>query len=385
MGTVATLSERDARIAAIRQAMAVEGLDALIIGGKGHWWTGRGYVRYLTDFHFWGHDALILLPADGPLGIVVTSYAVANMVAERGWIEDAGGDVFLLPRLLELVGDRGLERSKIGTVGTPSIISADLMRELEESLPHAQLVAADHVFDTVRAAKSAVEIAQNRELWQVARTAMERFVEILRPGVPARELAAEATRVAMAAGVRDALVLMGDRSDVYAPPTPNALRMDDLVRFHMEPCGESGHWCELTVTLAFRELSESEERLMATELDAKEAVRKAARPGVTLGSLARCYDEALRAANYEFGEETTHFDFHGQGLDVIEAPWFAAAQPWGSTGDAELQSGAILSYHPRRNVLPGVAWSTGMSDDLLITDTGSEWLSGDWEHSWWRR
>jgi Xaa-Pro aminopeptidase len=161
--------------------------------------------------------------------------------------------------------------------------------------------------------------------------------------------------------------------------------MDDLVRFHMEPCGESGHWCELTVTLAFRELSESEERLMATELDAKEAVRKAARPGVTLGSLARCYEEALRAANYEFGEETTHFDFHGQGLDVIEAPWFAAAQPWGSTGDAELQSGAILSYHPRRNVFPGVAWSTGISDDLLITDTGSEWLSGDWEHSWWRR
>lgn len=384
MGTTATIAERDARFAAVRAAMAADGLDALIIGGKGHWWTGRGYIRYLTDFHFWGHDALILLPADGSPGIVVTSYAVADMVAARGWIDDAGGDVFLLPRLLGLVADRGLERSRIGTVGTPTIIAADLMRELTAALPHAHLVPADHILDGVRMTKSELEIRQNRELWTLARAAMERFAEIVQPGIPARELAAEATRVAMAGGARDALVLMGDRSDAYAPPTPDPLRMDDLVRFHMEPCGESGHWCELTLTLAFREVREDEEQLMAAELEAREVVRRAARPGVTLGELARSYDDALRAADYEFGATTTHFDFHGQGLDVIESPWFAAEQPWGSIGDAALTAGTILSYHPRRNVVPGVAWSTGMSDDLLITDSGSEWLSGDWDHSWRR-
>ena len=49
MGTQATLDERDARYNKIRQAMAAQGLDALLVAGKGHWWTGRGYVRYLTD------------------------------------------------------------------------------------------------------------------------------------------------------------------------------------------------------------------------------------------------------------------------------------------------------------------------------------------------
>ena len=51
--------------------------------GKGHWWTGRGYVRYLSDFHLWGHDALIVFPVEGEPALVVSSYAVANMVAVK--------------------------------------------------------------------------------------------------------------------------------------------------------------------------------------------------------------------------------------------------------------------------------------------------------------
>ena len=382
MGTVATRAERDARLGRVRAAMAEAGFDALLIGGKGHWWTGRGYVRYLTDFHLWGHDALILLPTDGEPAMVVTSPAIAAMVARRGWVEDVTGDVFLLPRLLEFIHSRGLARDRIGTVGTPSIIAADLMRDLTTALPAASLVPADVLLDDVRSVKSTLEIAQNRELWALARTAVERFAEILRPGVPARELAAEATRVALAGGARDVLVLVGDRSDTYGPPDASPLAVDDLVRFHMEPCGESGHWCELTITVAFRPPGADERRLMAAELEAKEAVRRAAVPGATLADLSARYDATLAEAGYGLGRPTRHFDFHGQGLDVIERPWFAAEQPWGSAGDGPLAAGAILSYHPRRDVEPRVAWSTGISDDLLVTERGGEWLAGDWDHTW---
>jgi Xaa-Pro aminopeptidase len=121
---------------------------------------------------------------------------------------------------------------------------------------------------------------------------------------------------------------------------------------------------------------------METEIRARDAVRAAARPGATLAGLAAEYDRTLAGDGWELGPPTQHFDFHGQGQDVIELPWYAAEQPWGSTGDRELRAGTIVSYHPARAVAPAVGWPTGISDNLLVTDAGGEWLSGDWDHRW---
>ena len=40
------LSEKELRFNSLREEMEKHDLYALIIGGKGHWWTGRGYFRY---------------------------------------------------------------------------------------------------------------------------------------------------------------------------------------------------------------------------------------------------------------------------------------------------------------------------------------------------
>jgi Xaa-Pro aminopeptidase len=382
MGTPTPLSERDVRYGRIRDAMRAEGLDALVVGCKGHWWTGRGYARYLSDFHLWGHDGLVLLPADGEPAMTVNSPAVARLIARRGWIGDVRGDVFVVPRMLEAIRERGLDRARLGTVGTPWIISADNRDELERGLPSASLEAADPIVDRVRMSKSAVEIEQNREVWDLAKRSMERFVEVVRPGATQRELAAEACKVALAGGARDLLVMIGERPDFYGPPDESPVRCDEILRYHMEISGESGHWCELTVTLAFRPLHDDEARLIETELRAFDAVQAAARPGITLAELATTFESTILEGGWELGTPTQHFDFHGQGMDVIELPWYAAEQPWGSSGDVALTSGTIVSYHPRRNVVPAVDWSPGVSDNLLITDDGAERLSGEWSHTW---
>lgn len=382
MATAATAAERDARYERVRAAMSERGLDALIVGGKGHWWTGRGYVRYLTDFHLWGHDGLLVFPGAGEPSLALTSYAVAGLVAERGWVTDAGGDVFLVPRTLRSLQARGLERGRIGIVGGPWIVSAGIQRALEEGLPHADLVAADDLLDGVRMVKSPLEITQNRELWALAKSAMERFAEIARPGAAQQELAAEACRVALAGGARDLLVLMGESSERMAPPDERPVACDDVLRYHMEISGPSGHWCELTITLAYRPPSDEESRLMETELRAFEAVRAAARPGVRLSELAGLFEGAIADGGWTLGPPSQHFDFHGQGQDVIEHPWYAAEQPWGSKGDAELPEGAIVSYHPSRRVESFAGWTPGISDNLLITAAGGEWLSGQWSHEW---
>ena len=364
--------------------MEVAGLDALVIGAKGHWWTGRGYMRYLADFHLWGHDALIIVPRDGEPAAVVTSPGVAAMISRRGWIERCHGDMRILPSLTRLITELGLTRSKLGLVGARWVIPAGITEGLAHELPDAEWQRVDALADAVRMVKSDLEIAQNRETWKLAQAAMERFEEVLEPGIPARELAAKAAEVALAGGARDILMLMADQSDLYGPPTPEPLNLENnIVRFHMEIAGESGHWCELTSTFAFRPLTETEEQLVATELKAAENIRAAARPGATLSDLARIFETTLDADGLtRTGELSSHFDLHGQGQDVIEDPCFAQNLPMTDLAIEPLVSGTVLSYHPHRHIDADVSWAPGVSDSLLIADNGGEWLSADWRHSW---
>ena len=252
MATPATLAERDTRFARVREAMEEQELDALVVGGKGHWWTGRGYIRYLTDFHLWAHDALLVVPAQGEPALAVTSYAVASLVAEQGWVTDTAGDIFLVPRTVASLERRELTRGRIGVAGTGWIVSQDLYRALEKGLPSANLVSADDLLDSVRMPKSPLEVVQNREVWELAKASMERFAEIARPGATQLELSAEACKVALAGGARDLLVLVSEEPGRMAPPADIPVTCTDHLRYHMEISGPSGHWCELTITLAYR-------------------------------------------------------------------------------------------------------------------------------------
>ena len=382
MTTIPDLVERDQRLTRVRAAMAKADLDGLLVAGKGHWWTGRGYFRYFTDFHIWGHDGLIFIPRQGEPFLTFSSSAVAERIAARGWITDVRGDVYIAPRIAAECHARGFGQARIGVAGHQFILGAGTMDCLTTAMPAAEFVVADELLNHVRAIKSDLEMQQEAELWDLAKSAMERFVEVLRPGATQRELAAEACRVAWAGGARDILVFMGERPGEHDPPQDIPLRCNDIVRYHMEILGPGGHWCELTVNCAFREPTVQELRLMDSELLAFERIRAAARPGVRLSDLALIFEHTLQEQGWELGAPTQHFDFHGQGMDTIEYPWFSAAAGWGSSQNWPLEAGMVFSYHPRRNLVNGPDWSTGINEDIHITPTGAKTFSGDWSHRW---
>lgn len=388
--THATLEERDARFARTRAALQAAELDALLVAGKGHWWTGRGYFRYFTDFHLWGHDGLLLLPVEQDPVLTLTSPAVASRIGARGWVTDTRGDVYIVPEMVAAIRERGLDNAHIGIAGLRFILSAGSYAALQAGLPDVTWVDADDLLDRIRAVKSPLEQQQNRELWEVAKTAMTHFAALVpdAKGMPQRELAAEITKHVWAAGARDILIFMGETANASDPPDDTPMRCDDKVRFHLEICGVSGHWCEITVNCAFTPPREQEIKLMDDELAAFAAVREMAKPGVGLRDMARTFNNVLLEKGYDLGEPTTHFHFHGQGMDTIERPMFvqaegfAQAEPWGQSQDWLLEPGMVFSYHPRRKVLPDNLWTTGINEDIVITDKGAERFSGGWNHRW---
>ena len=382
MSTQATLAERDARFKRLREAMEAAQLDALVVAGKGHWWTGRGYFRYLTDFHLWGHDGLILLPLAGEPMLVLTSYAVAERIGRRGWITDTHGDVYLAPTLAKAMQARGLASARVGIAGYQWILGAGVAEQLKERLPDVAWVDADELMDRVRMIRSPLEIQQIRELWDLSKRAMERFVAIVEPGRSQRELAAEASRLVLAEGGRDILVFMGEDNQIVDVPQEIPVRADGLLRYHMEICGPSGHWSEITVNLAFREPTTLEWKLMESELRAFDELRRMARPGARLSDMAHRFEAVMQEEGWTIGPPTNHFDFHGQGMDTIERPWHAATPGWGQSQDWPLAAGMTFSFHPHRTVTPQPGWSTGLNEDVLITEHGIERLAGEWDHRW---
>ena len=72
-------------------------------------------------------------------------------------------------------------------------------------------------------------------------------------------------------------------------------------------------------------------------------------------------------------------DFHGQGIDVIEWPWYGPLDD--RQGDVVLEEGMCFSYHPRRDILPEVR-KTGINQNIVITKDGAESLAEPWDMRW---
>ena len=246
----------------------------------------------------------------------LTSGGVARRIAERGWFTDTCGDADVAPSIVDGIMKRGLHHGAVGIAGYKRIISYDTYAMLADALPDVSFVNADDLMERARAAKSPLEIQQNRELWGLAKAAMERYYEVLEPGLSQWQLAAEATKVAVAGGARDILIYFNGR-----PPEDEPIVFDDFLGYHMEIGGPSGHWCELSINTIFHEPTDLELRLMESELRAYEAIREMAVPGARVKEMAVTFERVLLEEGWEIlPDQALRNDFHNQGFDVIEWP-----------------------------------------------------------------
>ena len=376
MGTRADLAERDRRLRAARQAMEAEGLSALVVAGHGSMFI-RGYIRYFTDAHFWTGDSLLLLPLESEPVHAHVTYAGASMPAVP-WVSDVRQAPAPQDEIVSAMKEKGLTSGKVGVAGLERAITVSAYETLRNALPNVTFVSADALVDRIRAVKSPLEVQQLREVSALSSAAMERFVEVLGPELTQREAAAEAAKVFRAGGVFDDLSLI-QVGGVSGLPKDIPVACDDLVGFHLEICGESGHWSELNVICAFREPTADEARLLESEMRAFEELRKIAVPGVTLEELSAAFERVVAEDGWKLGDAAWHYYLHGAGMDSVEWPYFSPKMV--GNRDAPLVEGMVFSYHPHRDTVPFVT-SPKVYDDILITANGAERLSGDWDLRW---
>lgn len=244
------------------------------------------------------------------------------------------------------------------------------MRYMEQALPGADFPAADEVVSALRICKDKAEIAAMRTAVEIAQTALERTLPVVRAGVSEREIAAELTLQLLRAGSDSEfpftpIVSGGPNSaNPHASPSDRRLQPGDLLVIDWGAI-YNGYISDLTRTFAIGHVDPEYTRIHEITLSANQAGRAAAKPGIP----AQVVDQAARTVIDQagYGAYFIHRTGHGIGMEGHEPPYMR---------QGNLQ---ILEPGMAFTVEPGIYLNgrngVRIEDNVIITQDGAETLS----------
>ena len=340
--------ERRARVAACAAALPAIGADCAVLlpGSNLTYLTGLAPARERHRLF------AAIVHADGGVDLIAPRFeegALARCaVPVRAHLFDDAEDQAALAA-------RVAGRARVGIEPTAP---SHFTRALAAAMPGAQLVDATAATDGLRAVKSPAEIACLREAAQRTAARMARVPGLLRERMRERDLAD-----AFGPG---AMVQIG--ATTSRPNESGAgerLGRGDAIVIDAGDRVE-GYRSDVTRTFCFGEPPARLREVYAVVRAAELAAIAAARPGAPAEEVDLAARRVIEAAGY--GAFFTHRGGHGIGLDFHEIPICVRGNR------APLVPGMVLAAEPGI-YLPGEV-GVRLEDDILITETGCEVLSG---------
>jgi Xaa-Pro aminopeptidase len=349
------------RIARVRERMGGLGLDTVACYGA-HVDYAPGDLRYLADwFCIEEEQALLVVPADGPVTLLTDSSADLDRAREQAVCDE----VALASDLSATVADRLRGRRAVGLTGT-RVVPATLMEALRAAAPVSD---ASELTTGLRMVKSPAEVEVLSEAARSSDLGMAAGLDAVRQGAREIEMAAAAEHAIRAAGAELSFTTVAGAGPRTALgtflPGDRPMRVGEAVALD---CGARvhGYHGDMCRTVAVGEPPADLERALEAVAAAVEAAIDAARPGATVGGLR----EAARGAVAEGGlAEAWWGEFmpHGAGTGQHEPPY----------GDRDpgcvLREGMVLCIEPGV-LIPGVA-GVVHEQMVAITETGAEVLN----------
>ena len=334
--------EFGARIARVRERMGGAGLDALVCYGA-HVDYAPGDLRYLADwFCIEEEQAVLLVPADGPVLLVTDSAADVDRAREQAVCDEVEHAADLGAALAAHL--RGHE--VVGLTGG-RVVPAAAMDALRGA---ARVEDASALTTELRMVKSPAELELLAEAARISDLGMAAGLEAVADGAREIEMAAAAEHAIRRAGAELSFTTVAGAGPRTALgtflPGDRRMRRGEAV---LLDCGARvhGYHGDMCRTVAVGEPRPELERALEGVAAAVEAAIAAARPGVTVGELREAARRAVEDAG--LGEAWWgEFMPHGAGTGQHEPPY-------GDRDPAcELREGMVLCIEPGV-LLPGVA------------------------------
>jgi Xaa-Pro dipeptidase len=268
----------------------------------------------------------------------------------------------------EAVSTLGLAGGTLGVDGMTMRVSEWLM--FQQAAPGLEVLPVERALIGIRARKQPDEIALMRRAIAISEQALDKLLAWAQPGMTERQLAARLESELDALGSTGlafgTLVQTGPNSALpHGNVTDRVLQADDLLLVDFGGMVD-GYPADITRTFCLGTPSAAMQTIYDTVLQANEAARAAAGPGVPMGEVDRAARAVIEAAGY--GPYFTHRTGHGLGLDTHEPiPQIAA----GVTDT--LEPGMVFTIEPGIYIpdMGGVR----IEDNVLVTEDGLEVLT----------
>ena len=349
---------RAARVAAVRDLLATEDLDALLVSHVPN-------VRWLTGFS--GTSALVVVTA---LDVVLlTDFRYATQVEQE--VDVAARtivvDQSLWTGLWELLATMPAAQ-RIG-FDSAHLVHRDFQRLLEQGKRWQWRPTTDLV-EGLRERKDESEVAAIRRAIGIAERALAWALEALVPGLTELQVAGLLEKALRDAGSEEypfsLIVASGERSALpHASVGNRKLAVGDFVLIDFGAVAD-GYCSDITRTVVLGSATAEQREVydIVREANALAAGSiRAGMKGMDADAVAREYIHARG-----FGEAFGHSLGHGIGLEVHEAPRLA------KSAEALLPVGAVVTIEPGI-YRPG--WGgVRIEDDVLLTEQGAVVLTG---------
>ena len=348
------------RAAAVREALAGAGCDALVV-------TNLTNVRYLTGFS--GSAALLLVTGDRMLFVTDGRYrdqSASELAAAGVDAEIAVGRTTEAQR--DIVSAAAGSIARIG-LEAEHVTWAQKKRLAKEWFPAAKVVATGRLVEARRERKDAGEVARIEAACAMADAALAAVRHRLGEGPTETEVALELEwqmrRLGADGPSFETIVASGPNgSKPHHRAGDRRVAEGDLVVLDFGALVD-GYHSDMTRTVMVGEPSATQARMLEVVRASQTAGVRAVREGVE----ATAVDEACRAVIRDAGwdEAFLHGTGHGVGLDIHEAPRVS------TNGTGTLTGGHVVTVEP--GVYLPEHGGVRIEDTVVVTAQGCRTLT----------
>jgi Xaa-Pro aminopeptidase len=372
-----SLAERDRRWELLNESMRNTGVDALIFAAndyRGH----KGSLRYVADYNLFHRSGNAVMFAGEEPSLILSGNLAGARRPKSAWVSEYRFPGTISQGLIDAFEGRS-NVDRVGIVGMGQVMKVDEYLALSHAYPQIEFSDYSAEFERIRSVKSPAEIVGAEESAFILDECFTRLLEIVRPGVTEREIAAEMHKVGHRLGGEDPLFLtmysetQDDKvSASFAPARDRELAPHDIFTFSFEIVGPKGYWTELSRMVTFAPPRDDDARMAQASANGIAAGARQMKEGALPGDVQRAVLDAIE----RHGATSSYWSGHSLGLDVLEQPWIGLDVVEDGEGAEEipLQVGNVLTLHPM--VLDQTAKVSGyMADTFIVEEAGSRKLS----------
>lgn len=305
--------EYQRRLESVRQQMAQQGLDALVIYGDNYNYAD---LCYLTNYFPKVRGGIGIIPRSGPIALLLNIGSRDIPFAKSlTWVDDVRASGQVGRDGAEILKQKKLDQAKVGLMDSGKGFPLPQLEEMKESLPQVDWQPSHSMLQQMRMQKSPRELAALRQAGRVLNEICDEAQEFIQQGRKEYEIVADIDRIARDKGVEDIRILAGDTR--LRPPS---FKMTTSVGNHWAvylAIQHERYWVEGGRTYVLS----SEPKLQRAYQKAQEIVAQMAmqlRPGNSVKAI----DEAAREQLGEFYATASIYGLgNGIGLNQWETPF----------------------------------------------------------------